>query len=94
MLTTIIVIDTDAVPNLIDELFVPRKLLRTMRPPPVRTLSSFAAHPIRVTGILLLQICLGDLRFRVWFEVIPNLATRVLLGTTFINVDVAAILQR
>lgn len=64
--------------NLIDERFVPRDWIRSMRLPPVRTLTYEATHRIRVTGILLLYARIG-LRVCVWFGVVPDLVTRVLL---------------
>lgn len=82
--TTPMVIYTGSEPNLIDKRFVPRDLLRSIRPPPVHTLTSSTSHPIRVSLILLLHVRLGYLRVRVWFRVDPNLVTRVLLGTNFI----------
>lgn len=90
-------IDPGAGPNVSDERFLPREWLRRMRPPVVTTRTSAAAQPIRVTVLLLLHVRLGDLGVQVWFGVVPNLVTHVLLGTIFIkklNKEIFPIKQR
>lgn len=44
-----------------------------------------ANEPMRVGKVIPLDVQLGDLRVKDWFEVVDSLAVEVLLGTSFID---------
>lgn len=47
--------------------------------------NSAVKKPVKVLGTILLYVRIGDLHVKVWFGIVENLATGLLLGTLLIN---------
>lgn len=85
MLPTVGILDTGAGPNLVDSQLLPLSWSSKVKPVADPGLTAAGKQTITVEGVILLHVQLGDLRVRVWFGVVKNLAVSVLLGTSFID---------
>ena len=80
----LMVIDTGCGPNLIAREALNESFHRYIRPcPPSAALRSANKSPLRVTGVILLTLQLGDLEARVHFGVVDGLAADIIIGTSF-----------
>ena len=95
MVSLTTVLDTGAGPNLVSTLVLPEKWKRYLQVesnlPPIRDASN---NRIRTVGTISLHVRIGELRCRVRFIVVTNLAVDCILGTSFIDQYVEAIRPR
>ena len=80
-----VVLDTGAGPNLVNRNDLPREWMKKIRLIRNVKLTSASRNAMNLVGVLPLFIRMGDLKVRVWFGVVENLAVPVLLGTSYID---------
>jgi len=86
------VLDTGAGPNLINKDFLPPSWTDKIRPAQDPGLIAATRQAVSIEGVILLHVRVGELRVRVWFGVVSKLAVPALLGTSFIDSFIRAIL--
>ncbi|CAN8064058.1 unnamed protein product [Agarophyton chilense] len=86
-------LDTGARPNVLNSRVIPKAVLRNLsRPPENNPLVDVKERPLNLRGMLTPLVQLGHLKVRLQFFVVDRLPTDCLLGTTFIDRHVKAIL--
>ena len=71
------VLDTGAGPNLINKDFLPTQWHSNIRPMKDPGLVGATKQAVVMQGVILLHVCLGELRVRVWFGIVERLAFKV-----------------
>ena len=84
-------LDTDAGPNIISSWNLPPEWIRLAKPVKAPRLFTASKHRLPVIGLLPLTTRIGELRVRVEFLLVESMATDCILGTTFIDQHVRAI---
>ena len=88
---TVVIVDTGAGPNFVRRSWLPRRWLDLVKKVPGYSFNSAAKTPLKVTGVVRLQMTMGDATMFVGFLVADNLAVDVLFGTAFIDTHVKTI---
>ena len=83
LLPQTVILDTGAGPNLVDYGRLPEKWKKKIKKVKRVSMTSASKDKMNLVGVIPIVIRLGDLKVRVWFGVIEELAVPVLLGTSF-----------
>lgn len=88
------VLDTGDGTNLVNKDALLRRWIRNVRRQKVLRLTSASRQPMQLVGVIPLFVHLGDLCFHIWFVFIDGPAVPAILGTSFTDLFVMAILPQ
>ena len=85
MITSPLLVDTGATMNLVNHNFLPPTWKDAIIPYQCSSVKYANKSSLTIVGVIRLYVQIGGLRVKVYFGVVRNLVTRVLVGTPFIN---------